>query len=249
MKLLLAVLIIALTPQFAQAQGGDSARPEQVLLRLANQARAEHGLPPLHWDEALAHAAQAHLEWMMRTPGELLHQYPGEPDLTTRASQAGARFSIVSENLGARGEDPAHLQQKWMSTAVHRATLLNPQLDRAGIAVMEKQGLLYAVEDFSSFVPVERTEDLERQISGLLQARGIAPAESNQDARRTCDLPKGAAGNPKLVVQWDGPHPAALPDVLLQQLASGRYTSAGVGVCQGQQDGQFTTYHVAVLLY
>ncbi len=248
MRVLLVLLVLAVSPGLAMAQV-ESAGAEQALLRLANQARAEHALPALRWDDALARAARVHLERMASEPGELLHHYPGEPDLTTRASQAGARFSTVSENLGARGQDPARLQQKWMSTAVHRATLLDPNLDVVGIAVVEKDGLLYAVEDFARNVPVERKDDIAKRVAQELQAHGIAPAESNKDAQQTCEMTKGAEGSPKLVVQWDGANPTALPDALLQEVASGRFTTAAVGVCPGQQGGAFTTYHVAVLLY
>jgi hypothetical protein len=241
------MLLVASSPGCLRAQTEPSA-PEQALLQLANQARAEHGLPALRWDAALARAARVHLNRMVREP-ELEHQYPGEADLQTRASQAGARFSTVSENLAARGPDPASLQQKWMSTAVHRATLLNPNLDVVGIAVVEKDGLLSAVEDFGRSVPIQRNEDIVMRVAQELQAHGIAPAESNADAQETCRMAKGAAGSPKMVVQWDGADPTALPDALLQQVASGRFASAEVGVCPGQQGGAFTTYHVAVLLY
>lgn len=244
---LLWVLLVAGLPALLMAQAAPSDA-EQSLLRLANQARAEHGLPALRWDAALARAARAHLDRMVGEP-ELEHQYPGEADLEARAAQAGARFSTVSENLAARGQSPAALQQKWMSTAVHRANLLNPDLDVVGIAVVEKDGLLCAVEDFGRSVPVQRNEDIEKRVAQELQAHGIAPAESNADARQSCGMAKGAVGSPKLVVQWDGSDPTALPDALLQQIASGRFRSAGVGVCPGQQGGAFTTYHVAVLLY
>lgn len=254
MRFFLLLMVAVLSPQVMAAQM-EPAGAEQALLRLANEERAARGLPGLRWDGALAQAAEAHLEWMMQeqsaSSGELLHQYRGERDLTARAAEAGARFSTVSENLGARGESPLRLEQKWMSTAVHRATLLDPELNVVGIAVAERDGLLYAVEDFGRYVPVERNADIEREVARRLQARGIgtAPATSNEDARRTCGMATGAAGEPKLVVQWDGANPAVLPDALLQELATGRYRTAAVGVCAGRQGGAFTTYHVAVLLY
>ena len=247
---MLCLLLCALAAMARTLPGQmGSPDPAQVLLRLANEARAEHGLPPLRWDAALARAAGKHLEVMAGEQGELLHQYPGEADLQTRASLAGARFSTVSENLAAGGQDPARLEEKWMSTEVHRANLLDPKLDVVGIAVVSKNGALYAVEDFGRAVAVERNEDIAMRVAAELKEHGVAPAESNADAQQTCGMAKGAAGGPKLVVQWDGADPAALPDALLQQLAGGRYTTAEVGVCPGQQGGAFTTYHVAVLLY
>jgi uncharacterized protein YkwD len=244
-------LLIALAALHPCSLAQSNASPaERALLQLANQARATHGVPPLRWDSALAQAARAHVQWVVREPGELEHQYPGEPDLLARGAQSKARFSTIAENIARRGQDPTQLQQIWMSTAVHRANLLNPNLNAVGIAVVEEGGLLYAVEDFSTSVPSLRLSDIEAQVAQTLQSHGLAPAESNQDARKTCAMPDGSAGSPKLVIQWDGPNPTELPDVLLKQIASGRYSSAAVGVCPGNQPAQqFATYRVAVLLY
>jgi len=223
---------------------------ENTLLQLANQVRALHSVPPLQWDPALAGAARFHNQWVIREPGELLHQYPGEPDLASRAAQAKASFSTISENIARRAQNPGQLQQVWMSTAVHRGNLLDPNLNAVGISVLEDHGLLYAVEDFAHTAPAQRADTIEGRLSQLLLAHGLAPAASNDDAQKTCELPQGNAGSPKLVIQWDGPDPTQLPDVLLQQIATGRYTSAQVGACATHQPNpQFATYHVAVLLY
>jgi uncharacterized protein YkwD len=233
-----------------------SARPQanvspaaQTLLQQANKTRAAHNLPPLHWDKALAQAAQNHASRVVRESSELLHQYPGEPDLTARGAQSGAHFSTIAENIG-RGPDPLQIHQTWMGSPTHRANLLDPNLNAAGIAVIESQGLLYAVEDFSHNAPVQSFDALEKRVAQILQSHGIAPAESNEDARQTCTMQSGTVGTPKLVVQWDGPDPTVLPDVLLTQIATGSYTSAQVGVCASKRPNpQFTTYNVAVLLY
>jgi hypothetical protein len=245
-KTLLPILALTLAvPTLAQS---DPAA--QTLLQLANQARAAHNLPPLHWDSELARAAHAHLERVVHEQGEYLHQYPGEPDLTTRGANAGAHFATIAENIGGHAESPADLQKIWMTTPTHRANLLDPNLNAVGIAVVEQGGLLYAVEDFARNVPVPQSGGIEKRVAQLLQEHGIAPAASNADARATCTMPKGNAGSPKLVIQWDGPDPTQLPDVLLQQIATGRYTTAQVGACPSNQaNQQFTLYHVAVLLY
>jgi uncharacterized protein YkwD len=245
---LLAFAILASPTQFALAQ--TEASPEQTLLQLANRDRTAHNLPPLRWDDALAKAARAHLQWVIRNPGELLHQYPGEPDLITRGANAGARFGTIAENIGGHGENPAALQQIWMTTPTHRANLLDPKLNVVGIAVVENQGLLFAVEDFGRDVPALTPDAVEHQVAKLLQARGFPPAASNADARTTCTMSQGQAGTPKLVIQWDGSDISQLPDALVQQLDRSKYTSAAVGACPSKQTSQqFTTYHIAVLLY
>lgn len=222
---------------------------EQALVQLANQTRAAHNLPPLHWDSAIASAAQAHDQRMIHEPGPLEHQYPGEPDLATRGAQAGAHFTTIAENL-ARGADPKQIHQTWMSSPTHRANLLDPSLNAIGVAVIDSMGSLNAVEDFSHSAPVQSYSSLAKRVAEVLQAHGIGPAESDQDAQTTCTMPRGAVGNAKLVVQWDGPDPTLLPDALIREIATGNYSSAEVGVCASKQPNPgFTTYNVAVLLY
>jgi Cysteine-rich secretory protein family len=241
-----AMLVFTASLGFAQPSGS----PEQTLLQLANQARAAHELAPLVWNDALAQAALAHLRWVVRDQGELLHQYPGEPDLVARGATAGARFGTIAENLAGHGNTPSALQQIWMTTPTHRANLLDPQLNLVGIAVVQSQGLFFAVEDFARDVPALTPETVERQVAKLLQEQGFPSAASNDDARKTCAMAQGQAGTPKLAIQWDGSDISHLPDSVLQHLDKTKYTSAAVGACPGRQaNQQFTTYHIAVLLY
>src|SRR4051794_33614108 len=88
----LALLGAASCAGIAQSSG------ERQLVQLVNQARSQQGLAALAWDPALAAAAQQHAQWMARS-AQLSHQYPGEPDLATRASNAGARFHEIAENV------------------------------------------------------------------------------------------------------------------------------------------------------
>jgi uncharacterized protein YkwD len=245
----LVLLALTLTAPLAIAQTAPS-RAEQTILQLTNQTRAAHNLSPIHWDSDLAHAARVHAQRVLREPGELEHQYPGEPDMTTRGAQAGAHFTTIAENIG-RAPDPVTLHQTWMSSPTHRANILDPNLNAVGIAVIPGPGgLLIAVEDFSHSAPVQSYDGLEKRVAQTLQSHGIAPAPSNADARQTCTMPRGAAGSPRLVVQWDGPDPTILPDALLHAISTGQYTTAEVGVCASKQPNpQFTTYNVAVLLY
>lgn len=249
---LLAVVILATAAPHtrAQSQAQPAGSPEQSLLQFANQAREAHNLPPLEWNDSLARAAKAHLQWVLRNPDNLLHQYSGEPDLVTRGATAGAHFSTISENIAGHGDTPTSLHEIWMTTATHRANILDPKLDVVGIAVAENQGLLYAVEDFGRNVPALGFEAVEHQVAKLLQERGFPPAPSNADARKTCEMPRGQEGNPRLVIRWDGADISELPAAVAQQLDKTKYTSAAVGACPSEAlNQQFTTYHIVVLLY
>ena len=83
---------MAVMPALAQQS------PEQQVVELANEDRAQQGLAPLRWDPALAQAAAEHAQLMAQQPS-LSHQYPGEPDLVARSGSAGAHFRSIAENV------------------------------------------------------------------------------------------------------------------------------------------------------
>ncbi len=237
------------TPQ--QDDGMESASPaEQQLFDATNQVRSDQGLSPLHWDASLAYAAHAHAE-KMTEQGQLSHQYGGEPPLTTRAAQAGAHFQSIAENI-AMGPSANSIQNQWMHSMPHRTNILDPQMTAIGIAVVEKRGSLYAVEDFANSVQSMSPEQVEQKIGELLNQKGVAPTGPKRDARQTCEMPSGSAGgsHPGAVVRWQSADMSKLPEVLEQRVRSGQYHTAAVGACSSTNPGQgFTTFRVAVLLY
>jgi uncharacterized protein YkwD len=144
----IAVLITLLTliSATAPAQQKTSAA-ERQLFNAVNQERKAHGLPSLKPDAALATAARAHAQ-RMAEQGTISHQFPGEPNLLSRARAAGARFSWLAENV-AEGPNSTAIHQTFMKSPQHRANILDPDMDSAGIGIAERNGQLYAVEDFS----------------------------------------------------------------------------------------------------
>jgi hypothetical protein len=91
---------VALAAQGQQAGQAGSSIPAaaQQLFKLANEARAAAGVGPLKWDSALAAGALLHCERMV-AEGPIAHRYGGELDLTIRAQNAGAHFSLIAENV------------------------------------------------------------------------------------------------------------------------------------------------------
>lgn len=238
----------------AQARRAGTIQPEawQIVV-LANQARANYGAAPLQWDEALAAAARQHC-LRMAAEGPISHQYAGEPDVSARANQAGARFSLIEENV-AVGPTPDAIHAVWMHSPPHRENLLNPDVDRVGVAVVASRGLLYAVADYERAVPLRSQTQVEAVIAALLQSKGLAVLRDATLARAACaadsGLPRTASGpQPRFVMRWQDAEINHLPNSLLNRLATGDYHTASVGSCppQGQQ-GAFTAYRVAVLLY
>lgn len=223
------------------------ARQEQ-LFELANQARAAAGAAPLKWDEALAAAALRHCA-RMAAEGPISHQYAGEPDLSQRAGEAGAHFSLIEENV-AEGPYVVSVHQGWMASPHHRANLLNPEVDRVGIAVVSARGALYAVADYARAVAVLSRAQMEAAVAGLVRARGVMIAEDAANARAYCSNGSRGDNRAGFFMLWQSSEVTVLPQALLDRLATRRYRKAEVGSCPAQgADGSFTAYRVAVLLY
>lgn len=252
-RLLICIAILSLTTPASRAQQGASVA-ERYLLQLTNQHRAEYHLRALAWDSALARAARNHAAAIAAHPGPAEHQYPGEPDLKSRTYAAGAHYSEVSENVAGHAIAPVEFDRAWMNSPVHRANILDPDLTSIGIAVVQRGGYLFAVEDFSHVTQsFGGSNQVEKQAEQLLRARGLRIATApgaHQDAREICRQPSSTAGHPLLIMQWDGADLTQLPAAVLQNMPSVRQHSLAVGACPSThpQPG-FTTYHLAVLMF
>ena len=256
MLLALAVLVAvipAATKAAAQTGEGNIQTADEQLLALANAARAEVGAGRLHWDAALAAAALYHCRRMV-AEGPIAHQYSGEPDLTGRAGQAGAHFDLIEENV-AVGPSASVIHEEWMHSPGHRQNLLNPEVDRIGVAVVESRGVLYAVADYSHGVESLSSTEVEGRVASLIKERGVSIIGDPALARKACatddGAPRGQDGAvPGFVMRWQGADLSQLPKVLEDRLATGRYRRAAVGSCAARgADGSFTAYRLAVLLY
>jgi hypothetical protein len=221
------------------------------LMRATNEDRAQQGLGPLKWDPALARAAQRHAEWMIRQGGSLSHQYAGEADLVTRVGQQGAHFRVVAENL-AVAPNPNAVEIEWMHSPPHRRNILDARLNEVGIGLVRQGGNLWAVEDFSAGVAAMGSSQIEHTIGQLLSERGVRPGGDVAAARQTCAMEHGSVGavRPKFIMRWQGSDLSRLPNVLEQQISTGRFRTAAVGACDtGRGQPGFTTYKLAVLLF
>ena len=250
---LLSALLCSLSPAAllcAQQAPPDLPQDVSQLLSLTNQDRAAEGLGPLKWSPELAQAAQAHGELMVQH-NDLQHQFAGEPDVPTRAGQAGAHFRAVAENI-ALGPNAVDIERQWMHSAMHRTNILDPQMNIIGIALIHNRGEIWAVEDFAHSVEALGPSEIESRVIALLAEQQMQDARATVDARQTCEMPHGSAGGskPRFIMRWEGSDLSRLPDVLVSKLHTGQFHSAAVGVCDSAQPGQgFTTYRVAVLLY
>ena len=222
---------------------------EQYLLAAANQERSTRGLEPLQYEPHLLLAANKHALEMARRR-EISHQFPGEIGLAERAEQAGAHFSLVTENV-AEASNAALIHDLWMSSAGHRANLVDPHVNAVGIAVVQSHGQLYAVEDFARTVADTSLGDQESTVAGMLSKLGLHVSAGGEDARQTCALPSGFAGTrrPWFVMRYTSADLHLLPDELTARLQTGKYHEAEVGACIAEKQGPFSSYNLAILLY
>jgi hypothetical protein len=104
-------------------------------------------------------------------------------------------------------------------------------------------------------VPVLTQAQVEAEVAALIKASGIAVLRDPALARVACatdeGMPRGNGGpQPRFIMRWQDAQLTRLPQALFDRMASGEFRQAAIGSCppQGQQ-GAFTAYRVAVLLY
>ncbi|HEU5341809.1 CAP domain-containing protein [Edaphobacter sp.] len=222
---------------------------EQFLFAAANQERAALGLPALHLNEALSQASAQHAAQMAEHE-DISHQFANEPDLEERGASTGSRFSMIAENVG---EAPSSIiiHNLWMNSPPHRANLLDPEVNSIGIAVVERDGEFYAVEDFASTVEPLTFAEQESTVGKMLASSGMNVGDAFALARITCAMPSGYAGarRPSYIVRYTAATLTDLPEALKTRLSSGKYHQAAVGACADSRKTAFTAYNIAVLLY
>lgn len=218
------------------------------LFQAANRDRFRHGLPSLQNDPQLTQAALDHARPMVQS-GKLSHRLPGEPDLVVRVQKAGVRCSTVAENV-AEAPSAQQINQEWMHSPLHRANLLDPRVNAVGIAVIKKNGELFAVQDFARTVTAWTPSQQERHVGSLLNSRGLQVEGSGALARGYCSgSPSRSRPLPRLVMRYSTADLSRLPQQVSQGIASGRYHRAIVGACPPASQNGFAAYQMVILLY
>jgi uncharacterized protein YkwD len=249
----LALALLSMSPclraQSVFASENNLTVAEQYLFAAANEARANQGLAPLRFDRILAEASAVHAR-EMADHDAISHQFDGEPELATRAANAGVHFSVIAENVGEAPTSPI-IHDLWMHSPGHRANLLDPNVDSIGIAVVSRDNQLYAVEDFASTVQTLTLNQQENTVAGVLSKTGLRVAETTNDARQTCMMSTGYAGSrqPWFIMRYTAASLNEIPSQLRARLSTGKYHQAVVGACPATRKTPFTAYNIAVLLY
>lgn len=242
------VQVSAYVPSVVDLTEGGQYVAEQFLLTAANQERAALGIQPLRLDASLSHASALHAA-QMADHEDISHQFTGEPNLEDRGANAGVRFSMIAENVG---EAPTSIiiHNLWMNSPAHRANLLDPEVNTVGIAVIERDGEFYAVEDFANTVEPLTFAEQENTVARTLVRAGVPVADGTADARMTCAMQSGYVGaRPASILRYTVSTLTDLPALLKARAGSGKYRQALVGACADTRKTAFTAYNIAVLLY
>ncbi len=224
-----------------------------MLLEQANQDRVSRSLAPVRQDSLLAQAALFHA-LQMADHQDISHGFAGEPDLSQRGATAGVHFSLITENV-AEAQDPGVIHSLWMQSPGHRANLLDPEVNVVGIAVVERNQEIFAVEDFASTVDALSLEEQESTVLSVLSGTGLKVVnpdpQSLTAARTTCSMPAGYAGarQPWYIMRYTASRLNTLPSQLATRLHTGRYHEVAVGACSATEATPFASYSVAILLY
>jgi hypothetical protein len=249
-RFLLAVtlLVVFLVPASFAAQR--LSEIERMLFDAANNERAQRSLPALQWDESLAAAARKHAN-RMAFYNILEHQLSGEPDLRARLTEAGARFSMIAENI-AVAPNPETIHAGWMHSPGHRRNILDPSLAAVGIAAVRGTGGLFAVQDFSLPVTVLSIEQQEKKVISLMTAAGMRRVTASDDARITCEMDRGISASITRSVQamrFEVSDFSKLPESVEKNLRGQSFQKAEVGACRGSNAPGFAHYRIAILLF
>ena len=145
LTLLGLLLLVAFAPSTGSATPRGTTAPvtqvQTALLAQINGFRAAHGLVPLKLNGALVGAADRHSAQMARL-GFFSHNSANGQSFSQRIAQAysprGFRSWTVGENLVWGGPDigAARAFRLWLSSAPHRANLLNARWREIGLGAV-----------------------------------------------------------------------------------------------------------------
>lgn len=237
------------------------ADAERQFLELANQARAQAGVPPLQMDEGLARAARAHAAAMVAEQ-QLSHQLPGEPSLTQRlAATCALHLDHMAENVAYAGS-VAQAQDGLMHSPPHRENLLNPNYTLVGMGVVWDGFVLYVAQDFGHALPTYSAPEADQAVAEAIdrtrRAASMTPLSriDDRDAQAVaCSMAQADSINtpgPRdhAVMRYTTMQPEIVPDGAARIIDDRRARAYSVGSCYARTATYPSgVYWVALILY
>ncbi len=112
---------------------------QQQVVDIANQRRAEYGLPALRVNSALSSAAQNH-SVDQATRATMAHTGSDGSNPGTRIARTGYRASTWGENVAAGQPNAASVMGSWMNSSGHRANILSGNFREIGVGLSYSSG-------------------------------------------------------------------------------------------------------------
>jgi uncharacterized protein YkwD len=130
-------------PTFYKDLASSGARVDAGAAReMISLYRSNHGLGPVAVDAGLERAAEAQVTAMARAD-TLSHEVRG--NLTNRLDAAGFQKNTAVENVSAGYHTLAEAFSGWRQSKPHNDNMLNPRMQRMGIATAYAPGSKYKV--------------------------------------------------------------------------------------------------------
>jgi uncharacterized protein YkwD len=129
----LAAAVAAALTLGVQAKSATPTGAELSLLRVMNEVRASHGLPPLRLDPRLQRSARAHSRVMLRT------QSFSHGSFISRIRGTGVKAPHVGENIAWGSGSYARARaivNVWLASPMHRANLLRTGYWLVGVGAL-----------------------------------------------------------------------------------------------------------------
>lgn len=119
---------------------GDCGSPEEAAtVQLANQARAQQGLPSLSCDAQMIAAARNHSQDMCNQ-GYFSHTGRDGSQPWDRMRREGVQFRTAGENIALGQRDANQVHTSWMNSAGHRRNILGNAWGRIGVGYVNCNG-------------------------------------------------------------------------------------------------------------
>ncbi|MFO7730832.1 MAG: CAP domain-containing protein [Spirochaetia bacterium] len=146
-------------------QKSELAAAEQEILRLVNQQRAEHNLPPLYLSTELSQVARdhstdmaernfySHIDPQGTTPNQRITRKMGDRYYLEGTaeniaySERSDGFSSLSQQEIARD-----FMRGWMNSPGHRANILREGMTHIGIGLHQQGNRIYATQKFITYI-------------------------------------------------------------------------------------------------
>ena len=112
---------------------------ELLVLELTNDYRASHGLSPLVWDGALAHAARLHSADMAYN-NFMDHEGSDGSSVGERITRVGWTWRTVKENVAVGQSTPYIVVDGWINSPGHRANILSEDIVYLGVGFYFLEG-------------------------------------------------------------------------------------------------------------